>query len=279
VSGIVDGHCHAWRRWPYAPPQVPDPDSRGRVEQLLFEMDRHGIDQAILVCARLPGNDDNVDYALDAAARHPGRIHAFPDLDCSWSPTYHRPGAADRLRAMLDRTPVRGITHYLAPENDGWLRSREADELFRVACERELIVSLSAPPPWLADVGRIAARFPAIPVLCHHLGLCATAEQLGELVRLADVANLLVKVSGFSHLAERPWDFPFERQLEMVRRLYEVLGPERLCWGSDFPVCLEHITYRQALEAFRTHCGFVGERDRELILGQTLARLLAARVD
>ena len=45
---IIDSHSHAWPRWPYQPP-VPDGDSRGRIEQLLHEMDRHGVDQAVLV--------------------------------------------------------------------------------------------------------------------------------------------------------------------------------------------------------------------------------------
>ena len=34
------------------------------------------------------------------------------------------------------------------------------------------------------------------------------------------------------------------------------------------------MTYRQALEAFRTHCPFVPEADKAWILGGTLARLL-----
>ena len=34
---IIDSHCHAWTTWPYDT-RVPDPGSRGRVEQLLFEI-------------------------------------------------------------------------------------------------------------------------------------------------------------------------------------------------------------------------------------------------
>jgi hypothetical protein len=38
-----------------------------------------------------------------------------------------------------------------------------------------------------------------------------------------------------------------------------------------------HMTYRQALEAFRTHCTFVSDEDKERILGGTLEGLLARR--
>ena len=52
---IIDSHCHAWATWPYKPP-VPDPESRGRVEQLLHEMDVNGVDQAVIVCAQIDHN-------------------------------------------------------------------------------------------------------------------------------------------------------------------------------------------------------------------------------
>ena len=59
---IIDSHTHAWEYWPYKPP-VPDFESRGRVEQLLWEMDRNGVNKAVLVCARIDHNPENNDYA------------------------------------------------------------------------------------------------------------------------------------------------------------------------------------------------------------------------
>lgn len=274
---IVDGHCHAWRRWPYGPPAVPDPDTRGCVELLLFELDRHGIDEAILICARIGDNDDNIEYALEAAARYPGRLHVFPDVDCFWSDDYHRRGVADRLRALIARHPVRGVTHYLARDNDGWLRSSEARDLLEVAQEHELILSLSVSPVWFEDLGLLADCFPTVPILCHHLGEVTTEKQLDELLVHGAATNLIVKISGFHYVAERGWDFPFEPQLAMVRRLYEAVGPNRLCWGSDFPACVDHVTYRQSLELVRDRCHFMSEADLDLVLGRTLDNLLRNR--
>ena len=34
------------------------------------------------------------------------------------------------------------------------------------------------------------------------------------------------------------------------------------------------MTYRQSLEAFRTHCTFIPDKDKELILGRNMQRLL-----
>src|SRR3954454_3600945 len=115
---IVDSHCHAWRYWPYEPP-VPDPTSRGTVEQLLWEMDQNGVDKAVVICARIEHNPDNNDYVAYAARRFPDRLYQFADVDCRWSETYHQPGAADRLADAVHQYGLRGFTHYFDPQDDG----------------------------------------------------------------------------------------------------------------------------------------------------------------
>lgn len=274
---IVDSHSHAWPRWPYQP-AVPD-DGRGSVEQLLWEMDRNGVDRAVLVCARIDRNDDNNDYVAACVAQHPNRLHQFADIDCKWSPEYHTPGAADRLRALADRMPLDGITHYVEADNDGWLRSDEGIEFFRAAAERRLIVSLAASPAWQDDIRTIAQSFPSVPILLHHLAGIGSwtggrEEGLRRVIASAPITNIHVKISGFYYGSERPWEYPHSESLWIVRALYEAFGAHRLCWGSDYPVLRRALTYKQAIEAFSTHCNFVSPADRASILGGTLDALL-----
>ena len=130
---IVDAHCHAWRRWPYQPP-VPDHESRGLVEQLLFEMDAAGVEQAAIVCARIEHNPDNNDYVAECVRRYPQRLHQLADVDCSWTAAYHTPGAGQRLAQAADRYSPVGFTHYVKGDDDGsWYLSDEGLAFFRVA--------------------------------------------------------------------------------------------------------------------------------------------------
>ena len=110
---IIDSHCHAWPRWPYQPP-VPDDASRGAVEQLLWEMDRNGVDRAAIVCARIERNPDNNDYVAAAVARFPTRLHQFADADCRWSPDYHTAGAAGRSRGLPTTSSPTTIRRWIA---------------------------------------------------------------------------------------------------------------------------------------------------------------------
>ncbi len=277
---IVDSHCHAWQRWPYSPP-VPDEDSRGTVEQLVYEMDRHGVAQAVVVSAAIDNNPDNVAYAALARERHPTRLHTLADVDCWWSSTYHTPGTADRLRALAELYPLAGFTHYVEDRNDGWLRSDEAEALFALAEERRLIASIGAGPVWQADLRQLASRHPDVPVLCHILG-GARAENgidsadLAEVLASAAIPNVYLKVAGLHYTSARPWDYPWPDVIELFARLVEAYGPARLCWGSDFPASTRYCTFRQSIEAVRAHCTFLSAADLRLVLGETMLGLLAS---
>jgi predicted TIM-barrel fold metal-dependent hydrolase len=279
-DAILDCHCHAWARWPYLP-AVPDEDTRGSVELLAFEMERHGVQRAVVVCAAIDNNPDNVDYVSRAREKHGDRLAVVADLDCTWSDTYHEPGAPERLRALLERHELVGFTHYAAERNDGWLLGAEADELFALAAEHRLIVSLGANPRWQADLRVLAARHPSVPVLCHALGVIRAAEGLqspglAQVIASAAVPNILLKVSGFHYIAQHAWDYPWPDALAAFERIFDAYGPSRLCWGSDFPASTRYTTFTQSLEVVRSHCPFMTAEDRRLVLGENLRGLLAS---
>jgi L-fuconolactonase len=276
---LVDCHAHAWRRWPYSP-AVPDEGTRGAVELLLHEMDVHGVTQAAVVVAAIENNADNLDYVSSARERHPDRLHVFADLDCTWHATYHQPGSAERLRAIAERHPIAGFAHYAAEENDGWLRSDEADDLFRLAAERRLIVSVGVHPAWQADLRDLARRHPSVPVLCQALGLVRGGEpvdspRMTEVLASASVANIHLKVCGLPYCAQRDWDYPWLDVLALLEVIHDAYGPRRMCWGSDFPAGTRYATFRQSLEAIRSHCPFLDPGDLRLILGENFRQMLA----
>ena len=66
--------------------------------------------------------------------------------------------------------------------------------------------------------------------------------------------------------------------MERVRRFdkecVEIIGSERLIWGTDMPLTLRHATYRQALNQFKKHCTFLNESERKNILGVTASRVM-----
>ncbi|MBM3264162.1 MAG: amidohydrolase [candidate division Zixibacteria bacterium] len=274
---IIDSHTHAWEKYEHP---MFDYESRGRIEQLLFHMDRNGVDKAVLVCARVYENDRNNDYVYECVQQYPNRIVQFADVDCSWSNTYHVPGAAKRLEDATKRFGLKGYTHYLKDDYD-WFESPEGSAFFEKTAELRLIASLALGTGWQPALRKLAARFPSIPFLCHHMANATPREappypNMNEVLKSAELPNIHIKLSGFHYQGHTAWDFPYSDTHWVVRKLYEHYGPERLCWGSDYPEVRNKMTYTQTLEVVRTHLPFVPETHKKLILGENMERLLVA---
>jgi predicted TIM-barrel fold metal-dependent hydrolase len=278
---IIDGHCHVWENWPYQPP-VPDPGSRARAEQLLFEMDAANVERAVIICAAIGDNPCNADHAFEAAARHAGRLVVFPDLECRWSPDYRKPGAPRRFEQALARWTFSGFTMYLEEAEDGgWLTGEEGAAVFALAARHKLIASLSVMPHQMPAVAQLAAAHPSVPILCHHHAFLgprtqATPNALGMVVGAAAQPSIFIKVSGMGNVAGPDDEYPYARLSWIPRSLRDAFGPDRLIWGSDYPVSRRHMTYKQAL-AMTTRHGPFSATEQAVVLGGTIARLLAGR--
>jgi L-fuconolactonase len=276
---IIDSHCHTWAVWPYSA-DVPDPESRGVVGQLLYEMKQNGVDEAVIVSAQIRHNPENNAYGAAQVARYPNRLHQFVDIDSFWSSTYHQPGAGDRLKQSAQKWTIKGFTHYVDAKDDGsWLCSEQGLQLFQTAADLKLIASIHCQAAQQPTIRFLAERFPSVPILCHHLGHVPaegpdSAAALSNMLASAALPNIYVKLSGFYYASvEKKWDFPFVKTHGILKAEYEYFG-RRMCWGSDYPVVRPFMTYRQTLEAFRTYCTFVADDDKAWILGGTLDQLL-----
>lgn len=264
---IVDAHVHAWPRRP-----------GGSAQDLLREMGTNGVTTAVVVSACVGGDVDNNEYGQQAVAAASDRLHQLVDLDSRWSPTYHTPGAADRLGELCDRLAPVGVSHYLARHNDGWLLSPEAAIVFAEIARRGLFLSLAAPGAWFDDVVAVAAAAPVLPIMLNHLALTmldpSPLECAQRMVRIgAPATNVIVKASGY-YYGDVPGEYPYCDGLSLLQVFYESWGPSRVVWASDYPAASPYMTYRQSLDILREHAAFVAPTDLPQILGGTMATLL-----
>jgi predicted TIM-barrel fold metal-dependent hydrolase len=194
--------------------------------------------------------------------------------------SYHTPGAADRLAEAARAYGLKGFTHYVKADDDGsWFLGDEGTAFFQTAADLNQIASLAIPARLHPVLRELARRFPSVVFLCHHMAGARLGEPEAqqEVYASAATPNIHVKMSGFHYISPTVWEYPYPDCAPVVRALYERFGPERLHWGSDYPVVRRAMTYQHALEAFRTHCDFIPADDRERILGDSLHALLAAR--
>jgi predicted TIM-barrel fold metal-dependent hydrolase len=67
------------------------------------------------------------------------------------------------------------------------------------------------------------------------------------------------------------WDYPYPEAQALIRGLRDLLGADRLVWGSDMPNVERFCTYKQSLDYVRRYCEFLTPREKDLILGGTCA--------
>ncbi len=71
----------------------------------------------------------------------------------------------------------------------------------------------------------------------------------------------------------RVFDFPYRELHPVIERLVEVLGSQRLMWGTDMPNVERFCNYRQTLDTFRVHCrGLLSDAEIDNIVGLSAAR-------
>jgi len=264
---MIDAHCHASPLW-FEP-----------VESLLFQMDRNGVEKAVLT--QILGQFDN-SYHGQCVARFPGRFANVGGVDAA------APDAAQAVRQWAER----GMTGLrLRPD----ARSPGDDPLavWRAADECGLVISCGGASAALLadDFVTLANEFPRLPIVVEHLGGwtrpdCDRSEETWRgILALARLPNVSLKIPALGQLAQRAVGAPLPAQppvLDAAKgaillEALEAFGAERLLWGSDFPVVSSREGYANALSWTRDL--FAGRPEAEVaaIFGGNAERIFFAR--
>ncbi|MBI2941646.1 MAG: amidohydrolase [Chloroflexi bacterium] len=272
---IVDAHNHIWdNAWPPIAPDV----LAGQAHRFLHHMDQNGVDMAVVVCHLDEHDPENNTHALAHATAKPDRFAILANVHLS------KPDALDRIDELIGATGLVGVSYYLPIEDSAaWMTAPETARIWERVAEAGLAVNLGIRPNQIPGLRAVAARYPSTPFLICHNGLPRVQdgfEPWRAVLEAAERPNIYVKVSGFAYplLPDGPiWEYPYVPVLPYIRALAGAYGAERLMWGSDYPPTMRYMTYRQSMEVIRTHCTFLSEEARKLIMGDNATRVLRLR--
>lgn len=149
----------------------------------------------------------------------------------------------DALRAGPGGTHLRAVRHLVQGESDAaWLQQPSVERGLRAVGERGLGYDLLIRSHQFPQAIRLAERLPDLPLVLDHAGKPPIARQdLDDwergVRRLAAHPQVRCKVSGLVTEADHEkWTVDDIRAVWEV--LLEVFGPDRLMFGSDWPVCV-----------------------------------------
>jgi predicted TIM-barrel fold metal-dependent hydrolase len=240
---IIDSHTHvdeveAWG-W-IDPPEV-----------LLPLLDEAGIDKAVIMTYRdATGPDDPATaYILEAIGRYPDRLIGYVRLNAEV------PAALAALDRALGQDGLKGLKLHTVsyvgfPYGESTLRLMRRAAAYNAPVLFHSGDEALALPQELAEAARLC---PETIVILGHMGgfyHCEAAIQAAQ-----DLPNILLDTSAM----------PYP---EMIRRAVEIVGADRVLFGSDGPGCVP------ALEIEKVRLAGLSAADEALVLGDNIQRIL-----
>jgi L-fuconolactonase len=259
---VVDAQCYTSDVW-YLP-----------VESLIGEMNRAGVDHAVLTQYDVEVNND---YQFDAVHRYPGKFANVVAVN------YSLTDAPQTLAALA----ARGASGVRIPAK---VRSPGSDPLaiWKAAASLNLPVSCSGTTADFMDpsfVG-IITTVPQIPIVLEHAGgaygSIAPIDDLRQIYTLAAFPNVYVKIGGLSEFDRRitpvPEPFPFVVPVPPVLDMaLSFFGPNRTMWGSDYPPVAGREGYGNSLRYTIGQLKNRSDDDLSWIFGRTATNVFGVK--
>jgi predicted TIM-barrel fold metal-dependent hydrolase len=185
---------------------------------------------------------------LDAVAQEHGYPHAlvvFCDIE-------QDDGEAQLDRHLAASDLVRGVRIRAHPDDPDTAAFKRG---YAALGSRGLSYELNASPGKLLNGRAVAAANPGVAVILGHAGFPVQRDddyfQLwkSEISQLAEVEHVAAKVSGFG-MADNHWTIESIRP--WVLHMIEAFGPNRIMFGTNWPVDILYATYMEQVDAYRS---------------------------
>ena len=190
------------------------------------------------------------DFAAADAPKRVARLTAHPKLK--------------GLRPMIQDLP-----------DDAWMLRPDLDAAYRALAGHGLVFDALVLPRHLSNLSVLLSRYPEMRTVIDHCAKPAIAAGdiagwARDMRRLAAETNAFCKLSGLVTEAGAEWSV--EKLRPCVDHVLDHFGPERLIWGSDWPVCLLAADYPSWLRATDLLLRSCTDAERAAILGGNAIR-------
>lgn len=285
---IIDAHSHLWLKqdtsWNGLPikslkngrsiflgeeVQMIPPfiiDGVNSAEVFLSNMDYAQVSAAVVVQELIDGCQN--DYLEEVGKKYPDRFVVCGMCD------YFNGNLVSQAEGLIGRG-FKGIAipgHRLILDGQRvMLNSDEMMEMFKLMEKKGVFLSIT-----LADgdvqVGEmqdVIAECPDLKIAVGHFGM-PTRDRWQEQVKLARSKNVFVESGGITWLYNSEF-YPFDGAIRAIREAADLVGMDKLMWGSDYPRTITAITYRMSYD-FVLKSKEMTEEEKNLFLGGNAAR-------
>jgi L-fuconolactonase len=270
----IDAHQHYWDpeilHYFWMPPEPGLLRRKYLPEDLEPIYQRNNIDGSIVVqAAQVP---EEAAWLLNLADRFRSILGVVVWVDLT------DPKLGNTLDELQRHPKMRGVRHLIQDEADPKWGLRPdviagLKELARRGIQYEVVVRL----PHLPYVEAMLETVPDLRAILDHIGKPRIADGAFDgwsehMERLAKLPQLYVKLSGMVTEA-RPYAWKMEDLRPYTQAVYQWWGPDRVVFGSDWPVCLMAAhNWKEVLAALTQALGPIGQDAHAKLMGENAAR-------
>lgn len=267
----VDAHQHFWRYSVEEFGWINDSMSAIRRDflpsDLRVALSETGIEATVAVQACQTIEETN--WLLQLAEEHPWIAGVV-----GWLPLTS-PRIDQVLEEFSANAKLKGVRHVLQAEPDSYMEREDFNTGIKALAQYALTYDLLVLQHQLPAAIRFVDRHPNQPIVLDHLAKPLIVEHALdpwriEIRELAKRPNVTCKISGMVTEA----DFKSWKTNDLhpyLETALEAFGPQRLLFGSDWPVCTVAATYSQWVNVVQSFVAHLSSDEQEQILGRNAA--------
>ncbi|MGR3486009.1 MAG: amidohydrolase family protein [Paracoccaceae bacterium] len=270
----IDAHQHYWHPargdydWmPMDDATLARPYAPSDLAPLLA---KHGIERTILVQAAATVQETEYMLGLADASDSVAGVVGWVDFE--------KPSDRAHLERLARHPKFRGVRPMIQDiADDDWMLREDVAWGYRAVTELGLTFDALGFPRHLANFHALLTRHPDMRVVVDHCmkpqirdhsdagfrhwadGMTRLARDTGAVCKLS---GLVTESDGWSLDTLRPY----------VEHVLDAFGPDRVMWGSDWPVARLEAEYGDWFTAAQTLCSGLSEEARAQVFGGTAAR-------
>lgn len=237
-------------------------DGVNSAEVFLSNMDYAQVSAAVVTQEFIDGFQN--DYLAEVTARYPDRFFVCGMCE------FRKPGYLDQARQLIAQG-FKGIKipaqRLLLKEGRVRLNCEEMMQMFHLMEQSGVLLSIDMADgdTQVGELEEVIQECPKLKVAIGHFGM-VTRPQWKEQIKLARHPHVRIESGGITWLFNDEF-YPFKGAVRAIREAAELVGFEKLMWGSDYPRTITAITYRMSYD-FVSKSDELTEREKALFLGE-----------
>ena len=226
-------------------------DSRNTAEVFLSNMNYAQVHAAVVVQELIDGCQN--DYLTEVQKNYPDRFFC---MGMAWN--------MDEAKDVINRG-LKGIAY---PGHRITQPLTELLPILKLMEEKGMVLSmcLADDEKQIAQMREVIQECPQLKVAIGHFGMPTTDSFRSQVLLAREGNNVMIESGGITWLYN-PEFYPFPTAIRRIREAADLVGMDRLMWGSDYPRTITAITYRMSYD-FVSKSKELSEDEKTLFLGE-----------